>query len=139
MPVVVSHSDPWLLPVALDAAPQGAERTDIRFSTSYLRQCKAAITEGGIRVPGMMHAPMLIQRNMNITTPATTADFLPTLMDVLQVRHHPELLPALCALPVCRAVRTVSRTLNARGSDNTVRMHSGTYACVGSLSLLFSG
>jgi hypothetical protein len=33
----------------------------------------------------MFHYPALIKSNMNITTPATTADFLPTIMAILQV------------------------------------------------------
>lgn len=65
---------------------QGEERTDIHWSTNFLRQCKASIFEGGIRIPGMMHAPMLISSNLNVSTPATTADFLPTIMEVLGVQ-----------------------------------------------------
>jgi hypothetical protein len=34
----------------------------------------------------MMHAPMLISSNLNVSTPATTADFLPTIMEVLGVQ-----------------------------------------------------
>ena len=64
---------------------QGLERTDIHYSTNQLRQCKASMWEGGIRVPGIMHYPPAIKENMNITTPATTADFLPTIMSLLQV------------------------------------------------------
>jgi hypothetical protein len=33
----------------------------------------------------MFHYPALIKANMNISTPATTADFLPTIMSLLQV------------------------------------------------------
>ena len=41
--------------------------------------------EGGIRVPGMMHFPRLITANKNVSTPATTADFMPTIMSILEV------------------------------------------------------
>ena len=41
--------------------------------------------EGGIRVPGMFHYPPAITRHLNVTTPATTADFLPTIMRLLGV------------------------------------------------------
>eukprot|EP00939_MAST-03C_sp_MAST-3C-sp1_P001971 g1971.t1 len=64
---------------------QGHERTDIRWSTNSLRQCKASMWEGGIRVPGAIHYPPLISRNLNVTTPATSADILPTIMALLQV------------------------------------------------------
>ena len=59
---------------------QGLERSDIRYSTNFLRQCKASIWEGGIRVPGLIHVPWQIRGNQNVSTPATTADFLPTIM-----------------------------------------------------------
>ena len=51
-----------------------------------MRQCKASSWEGGIRVPGMIHVPWAISTNMNISTPATTADFLPTIMAIFQVQ-----------------------------------------------------
>ena len=38
-----------------------------------------------IQVPGIFHYPALVKSNMNISTPATTADFLPTIMSILQV------------------------------------------------------
>ncbi len=64
---------------------QGRERSDIHYSTQFLRQCKASIFEGGIRVPGIMHAPGLISRFANVTTPTVTSDFLPTIMELLGV------------------------------------------------------
>lgn len=64
---------------------QGKERTDIHWSTNFLRQCKASMWEGGIRVPGLMHFPRMITENKNVSTPTTTADFLPTIMSILQV------------------------------------------------------
>lgn len=65
---------------------QGKERSDIRYSTNFLRQCKASIFEGGIRVPAIIHAPMLISNFVNVTTPAVTSDFLPTMMELLDVQ-----------------------------------------------------
>jgi hypothetical protein len=39
----------------------------------------------GIRVPGIVYAPMLISRHLNISTPVFTGDILPTMMALLQV------------------------------------------------------
>jgi arylsulfatase A-like enzyme len=71
---------------------QGAERSDIAFSTGHmLRQCKASVFEGGIRVPGLLYLPPSIsprlRRNTstNVTTPAGALDVLPTVMDLLEV------------------------------------------------------
>merc|ERR1712232_501546 len=65
---------------------QGAERSDIHWSTNFLRQCKASIWEGGIRVPGLLHYPAQIQKNRNITTPTSSSDFLPTILKILDVK-----------------------------------------------------
>jgi arylsulfatase A-like enzyme len=52
----------------------------------FLRECKKSIFEGGIRVPGIIHAPFLLgNKNLNITTPVNSVDILPTIMDLLQV------------------------------------------------------
>lgn len=64
---------------------QGAERTDIHWSTAFLRQCKASIFEGGIRVPGIMYWPQGISSFKNISTPVGAWDVLPTVMELLQV------------------------------------------------------
>merc|ERR1712157_118306 len=64
---------------------QGQERSDIHYSSNHLRQCKSSMFEGGIRVPGLMHYPGAIERNVNVTTPAISSDFLPTIMSILQV------------------------------------------------------
>jgi arylsulfatase A-like enzyme len=81
---------------------QGAERTDIHYSTNFMRQCKASNWEGGIRVPGMMYAPPLIQRNLNITTPVGTWDFLPTIMELLEVESdHPDwIMDGISLVPI---------------------------------------
>ncbi len=71
---------------------QGAERTNIMYSTGHmLRQCKASIFEGGIRVPGILHLPANIDPairpagNLNVTTPVGALDVLPTILELLAV------------------------------------------------------
>lgn len=71
---------------------QGDERTNILDSTNHmLRQCKASVFEGGIRVPGILHLPESIDpsirpaSNINVTTPVGALDVLPTILDILQV------------------------------------------------------
>jgi len=89
---------------------QGDERSDIRYSTGFLRQCKASMWEGGLRVPGLLHFPRAIHEHVNVSTPATTADFLPTIMALLHVdSDNPswamdglDLLPLIAANPAPR-------------------------------------
>jgi arylsulfatase A-like enzyme len=71
---------------------QGVERTNIMYSTGHmLRQCKASVFEGGIRVPGIMHLPPSLDPsvrptgNLNVTTPVGALDVLPTIMELLDV------------------------------------------------------
>lgn len=80
------YNNTVILYTADNGPHQGLERSDIHYSTNFLRQCKASIFEGGIRVPGIIHAPMLISHFVNVTTPTVTSDFLPTIMELLDVR-----------------------------------------------------
>jgi hypothetical protein len=71
---------------------QGAERTNIMYSTGHmLRQCKASIFEGGIRVPGLLYLPPSLPASIrpagriNVTTPVGALDVLPTIMELLEV------------------------------------------------------
>ena len=46
---------------------------------------KTTVYEGGLRVPGVIHAPNLITKFTNVTAPAFTGDFLPTILNLLEV------------------------------------------------------
>lgn len=59
-------------------------------ATNGLRQCKASLFEGGIRVPGFIHWPEVITKHVVTDHAAVTSDFLPTVLDLLGVKHpHP--------------------------------------------------
>lgn len=56
-----------------------------------LRQCKASLFEGGIRVGGFVHWPQVIQGHVDTLHAAVTNDFLPTVLDLLDIAHpNPE-------------------------------------------------
>jgi len=71
---------------ALDKSPGGK-------NAAYhqgLRGYKHDLTEGGIRVPGILEYPALIKTNVVTNYPAATMDYLPTFMDALGISHpHP--------------------------------------------------
>lgn len=54
----------------------------------------------------MMHAPAYITSNLNVSTPATTADFLPTVMDILGVESsHPSwAMDGISLLPLLKNI-----------------------------------
>lgn len=70
----------------LDGSPGGA-KSDWR---SPLRGYKHDLTEGGIRVPGILEWPAKISANVVTDYPASTLDYLPTFLEVAGVNHpHP--------------------------------------------------
>lgn len=71
---------------ALDKSPGGK---NAEFHQG-LRGYKHDLTEGGIRVPGILEYPALIHNNKVTNYPAATMDFLPTFMEAVGVSHpHP--------------------------------------------------
>lgn len=54
-------------------------------TTKGLRGHKGTLYEGGVRVPGLLEWPSRIQTPRTIGMPCSTSDFLPTILDVLQI------------------------------------------------------
>ncbi|XP_065836126.1 N-acetylgalactosamine-6-sulfatase-like [Oscarella lobularis] len=55
-------------------------------TTNGLSGRKAHLTEGGIRVPGMIEWPAMIKKNRVVTTPVVSSDLLPTVMELLDLK-----------------------------------------------------
>lgn len=66
------------------ASDNGPERKT-PGQTGGLRKQKGSIYEGGIRVPGIIEYPALINSNFESDVPVVTNDFLPTVCDVLNI------------------------------------------------------
>ena len=60
---------------------------NVYAATNGLRQCKASVFEGGIRVPGIVEWPGGIAEHATTETPAYVTDFLPTVLDYLGIEH----------------------------------------------------
>jgi len=56
-------------------------------ATNGLRQCKASVFEGGIRVPGFIHWPGVIEQHVVTDHAAVTSDFMPTVLDLIGLLH----------------------------------------------------
>ena len=52
-----------------------------------LRGSKAHMYEGGLRVPGIIEWPAVIDQPRRSAVPCVTSDILPTLLDILNLRH----------------------------------------------------
>ena len=90
------HGTPHVLWLTADNGPHpgsldGVKGTaDVHTTTNGLRQCKASVYEGGIRVPGMIESNVLIGGNRETNVPVSTVDFLPTMLELMNVTHpHP--------------------------------------------------
>jgi arylsulfatase A-like enzyme len=56
-------------------------------STGGLRGRKGSLFEGGIRVPGIVEWPGVIEQNRESNYPVTSSDFLPTVVDALGMHN----------------------------------------------------
>eukprot|EP00924_Labyrinthula_sp_SR-Ha-C_P001616 maker-scaffold_18-augustus-gene-3.46-mRNA-1 protein AED:0.76 eAED:0.76 QI:0/0/0/0.5/0/0.5/2/0/543 len=56
-------------------------------SKGHLREWKFSPYEGGTRVPFILHYPALIKENLHISTPASSYDLLPTVMELMEVEY----------------------------------------------------
>ena len=99
-----------------DNGPHTADRDRNEFpglsATNGLRQCKASLYEGGLRVPGILEWPAMIKQNSQTWHPSYVSDYMPTLLEVMGVPHeHPtwaadgvSLMPLIRALASTPAV-----------------------------------
>lgn len=84
-------NDTLLIFTADNGPHPGSDLEDVRSATNGLRQCKASLFEGGIRVPGIIEWPSVIRGHRETWQPTAVMDFLPTLLDITGVKHpHPE-------------------------------------------------
>jgi len=60
------------------------------LSTGGLPGGKKWLTEGGTRVPGILEWPARIPKPFVTTIPASTMDFYPTILDLLDFEMHDE-------------------------------------------------
>jgi arylsulfatase A-like enzyme len=86
------HHDNTMIWYTHDNGAHTSKRPSGQLSASNgLRQCKASVFEGGIRVGGFVHWPSVIKGHVDTYHAAVTNDFLPTVLDLLGVSHpHPE-------------------------------------------------
>jgi len=60
---------------------------DVQTATNGLRQCKASVFEGGIRVPSFVSWPGVITANAVSDVPVFTPDIYPTLLELIGIPY----------------------------------------------------
>ena len=83
-------------------ADNGPEHKKGPGSTGGLRGRKRSLFEGGVRVPGLLEWPARIKAPRTTEVPCSTADYVPTLLDVLgfRMKGQPEPLDGVSLLPL---------------------------------------
>ena len=96
-------------------------------STNGLEGRKGSLYEGGIRVPGIIHWPSIIQENRVTEYPVTTTDFLPTVLDITGTElPDSRSLDGISILPYLLGSRT-SRSASAHWAFKINADFSGRY------------
>ena len=91
-----------------DNGPEGNDKAPGR--TRGLRGRKRSLYEGGIRVPGIVTWPAVVQAGQTTDSPGVTSDYLPTILDVLGVLPPRKFTPdGISLLPVLRGQRNRKR------------------------------
>jgi arylsulfatase A-like enzyme len=79
-------SDRTMIWFASDNGPEGkAQDEDRPGSAGPLRGRKRSLHEGGIRVPAVLEWPAVINRGSTSEFPASTSDYLPTIIELLGI------------------------------------------------------
>jgi len=74
-----------------NGAHTGGRPSGQNSASNGLRQCKASIFEGGIRVGGFVQWPSVIKKHTETKHTAVTMDFIQTILELLDVKHpHPD-------------------------------------------------
>ncbi len=74
-------ADNTMIWYSADNGPEGNEQAP--GSSGGLRGRKRSLYEGGIRVPGLVVWPEVVQAGRVVDTPCVTSDYLPTVLDVI--------------------------------------------------------
>ena len=101
---------------------------DVQTATNGLRQCKASVFEGGIRVPGFVSWPGVIARNAAVDVPVYVPDIYPTVLDLLGL-PYPQATWAVDG-------ESILGLLRAGGGGNWTRSKSLKWRLEGQVALL---
>ena len=115
-------------------------------STNGLRGRKGTVYEGGVRVPGLIEWPAMVQENRRVDTPIVSSDLLPTVLELLGLEMPDDvsgdfLVSAIIAhfasstvLRDCGCKKRSGQSVTASDfGSNGPRFESGRGRCVESL------
>ena len=85
-----------------DNGPEGGRKTPTNGSAGPFRGRKRSLYEGGVRVPGLLEWPAKVTKPRVVTTPCSTCDYFPTVLDALgfQMKGQPEPVDGISLVPL---------------------------------------
>lgn len=121
-----------------DNGPHSAGRDRQQFcalaGTNGLRQCKASLYEGGIRVPGILQWPAVVQSHSETWHPAYVSDYLPTVLELLGVPHeNPSwVADGISLLPLIKQLAAAPNTndTSLRAAENPLVFQLGSQMAI---------
>lgn len=82
-----------------DNGPEGNDKSP--GSAAHLKGRKRSLNEGGVRVPGILNWPAKVKAGIKTDFPAVTSDYLPTILDAVEVEYTGDRpLDGISLLPV---------------------------------------
>lgn len=101
-------------------------------SAGRLRGRKRSLFEGGIRVPGLVEWPAVVEAGRTTEFPATTSDYLPTVLDILDLTMPDDRpLDGISLLPLLRGQEMPGRPPLAFESAGQLALIDGRFKIVG--------
>lgn len=89
-----------------DNGPEGRSFDEQNGSAGPFRGRKRSLYEGGVRVPAVLHWPRRIPAGQRLKAACSTSDFLPTLVDYLDLRLPDRPLDGISLRPLFEGLRT---------------------------------
>ena len=84
-----------------DNGPEGNERNGAGSAAPF-RGRKRSLHEGGVRVPGLLVWPRVIEEPRTVDMPCVTSDYLPTVLDALDLPLPDRPLDGISLMPLLR-------------------------------------
>jgi len=100
-------------------------------SAGPFRGRKRDLFEGGIRVPSVIEWPAHIESGIETDFPAVTSDYLPTIVDILNIEIPPDRpLDGISLLPALRGTRTERSTAIGFAFQGKVALSGNRYKLI---------
>ncbi|MDC0497353.1 sulfatase-like hydrolase/transferase [bacterium] len=88
-----------------DNGPEGSNKSP--GTAAHFKGRKRSLNEGGVRVPGILEWPALVEAGKVSDFPSVTSDYLPTILDAVQAEYVGERpLDGISLLPVIAGTKT---------------------------------